>query len=535
MKKNILKTTLSLMLATSVLFGCAANGGVEVSKDDVATSAPAEKNDTFVYAIEADPGNNINIVYTSGRYDGMIEQQVYQTLFDYYSPDDITYYLAKDVTPNEDLTVYTANLRDDVYFHDGEKFTADDVLFSFKAMSSDPICQYYSALQFGGDGLLVEKVDDYTVTFTLKKPMPNFMEVIGYVYIAPEHIYGAVTDFSSNPDNIIPIGTGPYKYAEYKEGESTTLVKNENYAFGDPQIEKIVYQVIPDKNSAILSLQNGSVTALSIDATDIEKFNNSPVDIYPYSEGRVGGIFFNFRTKTNNEINNDLFRKAVFYGINKDELIEGVYVSEEYAEKAYSFLPSTATYQTDDVEKYEYDPEKSKQLLEESGVQNKNLVIAYPGSVTAYQNMAALVQDQLNQVGFNVELKAMDSSAFSQQLRDGTAEFDAYFNGYIMGIDPDTYGLLFMPDTQENPNPNFNGYNDTEVTRLFLEGIRESDETKRAEIYKELQQTIADNASFYPIAENKRIVAISNTIGGVEEARLKPVYGFEDMSHLFFK
>ena len=116
-------------------------------------------------------------------------------------------------------------------------------------------------------------------------------------------------------------------------------------------------------------------------------------------------------------------------------------------------------------------------------------------------------------------------------MQNKDTDYDIFFGGYIMGIDPDTFNSLFI----SNSSSNFMHYEDAEIDSLFDKARVETDEATRKELYTELQVKIQDAAYFYPILENKRIVVMNSNLKGVEDAKLVPVYTFEDMSKLSFE
>ena len=224
-------------------------------------------------------------------------------------------------------------------------------------------------------------------------------------------------------------------------------------------------------------------------------------------------------------------RQAIFYALNRTDLINAAFGSEEYAKKAYSFLPNENKFHTDNVEKYEFDQAKAKELLAKAGVSGLKLKRGYPGSNVPYQKEAAIIQQNLKAVGIDVELAAGEDAAISKQMKDKNSNYDMFLGGYIMGIDPDTFNSLFLSDSQWN----YSHFADKQIDDLFNAGRVETDEAKRKEIYNQIQQKLQANAYFFPILENKRIVVMSSNLQGVDDAKLVPVYTFEDMSKLYYK
>ena len=125
----------------------------------------------------------------------------------------------------------------------------------------------------------------------------------------------------------------------------------------------------------------------------------------------------------------------------------------------------------------------------------------------------------------------MENNLFAELKNDGSTKYNLFLGGYIMGNDPDLYGALFKTEGRANYFQTENKATD----ELFNKAAVELDEAKRKELYNELQQAIAEDARIYPIVDNKKILAVNNRIGNVEDAGLIPLYTFEDVSKLTIK
>lgn len=524
--KKISKILVGLMTATFVFVGCGnSNKGGESSTGNK-TSA---QSDTFIYGIEGDPGNSVNVITTSDRFGLMQIKLTYSPLY-MYNADGINYFLAESMEESEDHLTYTAKLRKDVKWSDGEQFTADDVVFTYNEMLKEENAGWaYSQLIFNGKPVKIEKVDDYTVNFVLPEVSAPAIELLANIFIMPKHIYEGESNFANSEKNAKPVGTGPYILEEYKAGQYVKFVKNENYFLGKPQISNVIFRTIQDANTAKLSLQKGEINALVVQSSDLDGLMNDSLTSYTYDEGRIAYMVLNSNSP---KLQDKKVRQAIFYALNRTDLINAAFGSEEYAAKAYTFLPNENSFHADNVEKYEYNLEKAKQLLGEAGVSGLKLKLGYAGTNVPYQKDAAIIQQNLKAVGIDLELAAGEDAAISQEMKNAqSTNYDMFLGGYIMGIDPDTFNSLFTSESLFN----YSHYKDTEIDDLFNAGRVETDGAKRQEIYNKIQQRLQDNAYFYPILENKRILVMSSNVAGVEEAKLVPVYTFEDMSKLYLK
>ncbi len=517
---KILTTTLA---AAMLLIAC---GNKAENSNNGETST---QSDSFIYGIPGDPGNSVNVITTSDRYGLMTIKALYSPLY-MYNADGINYFLAESMTPSEDNLTYTAKLRKDVKWSDGESFTADDVVFTYEQMLKEENAGWaYSQLIFNGKPLKVEKIDEHTVNFILPEVSAPAMELLANIFIMPKHIYEGETNFENSEKNATPVGTGPYKLVEYKAGQYVKFEKNEYYYLGEANIKNVIFRIIPDANTAKLALQKGEINALSVQSSDLNDLTKGE-DLTPYSygEGRVAYVVIN---SNSDKLQDKKVRQAIFHGMNRTDLINAAFGSKEYADEVYTFLPNVNPFYTEDVEQYNFDQEKAKKLLEESGVTNLTVKLGYTANDVPSQKEATIIQQNLKAIGINVELAGQEGTALSQQMQKEDSDYDMFIGGYIMGIDPDTFNSLFTSESQYN----YSHYKDKEIDDLFNAGRVETDEAKRVEIYTKIQQKIQDNAYFYPMLSNKRIVVMSSNITGEDEAKLVPVYTFEDMSKLKFE
>lgn len=526
--KKLSKILTASIAAAMLLTACGTKVDNNTS-DSNNNEEASTQSDSFIYGIAGDPGNSVNVITTSDRYGLMTIKALYSPLY-MYNADGINYFLAESMTPSEDNLTYTAKLREDVKWSDGEPFTADDVVFTYEEMLKEENAGWaHSQLIFNGKPLTVEKVDDYTVDFILPEVSAPAMELLANIFIMPKHIYEGETNFANSEKNATPVGTGPYRQVEYKAGQYVKFEKNEYYYLGEANIENVIFRIIPDANTAKLALQKGEINALSVQSSDLNDLTKEEnLTAYDYGEGRVAYVVLNSNSE---KLQDKKVRQAIFYAMNRTDLINAAFGSKEYADEVYTFLPNVNPFYTEDVEQYNFDVEKAKKLLEESGVTNLTVKLGYTSNDVPSQKEATIIQQNLKAIGINVELAGQEGTALSQQMRNQDSDYDMFIGGYIMGIDPDTFNSLFTSESEYN----FSHYKDTEIDDLFNAGRVETDEAKRIEIYTKIQQKLQDNAYFYPMLSNKRIVVMSSNITGVDEAKLVPVYTFEDMSKLDYK
>lgn len=495
-----------------------------------ATSAfAAGSKDTFIYGLDGDPGNAINVITTGDRYGLMSIKLLYSPLY-MYNADSKVFFLAESLSASADHLTYTAKLRKNVKWHDGVPFTADDVVFTYEAMLKESNGGWaYGQLQLGGKPVEVKKIDDYSVAFKFPAVSAAAEELIANIFIMPKHVYEGEKDIATSPKNAAPVGTGPYKFKEYKSGEYLKFEANPDYFLGAPKIKNVVFRVIGDPNTAGLALQNGEIGALAVAPADALKYkNNARLSVIPYDEGRIAYLSFNFASPAT--ASKDL-RKALAFAIDRADVIKAAFLSESFAVPAYTFLPNESPYHSDKVEKYATSAAKAKEYLAKSGAKNPKLKLAYAGNNKQQAAQAMIIQQAAKKVGIQIELVGMDATALYKKLTDKSSDFDLFLGGYIMGIDPDTFNGLFVSGDASN----YGHYANKAVDELFAKGRIETDVKKRSAIYAEIQRVLQDDLAIYPLAESKRVLVIDSSIGGLKAAGLVPVYTFEDMSKIFYK
>ncbi len=546
--KKLLALTLSMGLAAGSLAACGGKDPVVETEPQQTTSAAAGGENggaaetsaegesqgtegasaggsTFTYAIGGDPGANVNVITTGDRFGLMTIKMVYSPLC-MYNADGINWFLAESVDTSDDNMTYTFHLRDDVVWSDGEPFNADDVVFTYEAMEDPNNAGWaYSQLVYDQGATKIEKIDDYTVAFTLPFASAGSLEMLCNIFIMPEHLYKDVTDFENNDINTKPVGTGPYVMAEYSPGSHVKFEANDTYFLGRPDIDTFVFQIVENSNTAMMAIQSGEIDAWVATPAEVAQMDleGNNLTTYAYSEGRVAYMAINVK-----QIPDEKVRKAIFYALNTKDINDAVYLSEDNYLTPTSFLPPISQFYTENVETYETDVDKAKELLKEAGAEGLKVTLTYSGSDSAQTTQATLIQQQLAQAGITCELNGMDSTAMFAQLDEPDNDIQMFLNGYIMGIDPDTFYPLFAVDGVYNRSR----HEYAELDELFKRGRETMDGDERFAIYEELQQVLQEKAFFYPLASNNRLLVVNKRVGGVDEAGLVPVYTFEDTSKL---
>ncbi|MBO7745657.1 ABC transporter substrate-binding protein [Paenibacillus sp. MWE-103] len=511
--------------------GNTTTGNAPANNGQAADNGQPKDGGSLIVAVGADPVI-LNPNYAGDRVSLTIDQALYAPLFQVDNGKK-TFYLADSLDLSADKLTYTLKLKDGLTWHDGQKLTADDVVFTIDKILDEKQNSFLRAnFIINGKPIQAVKKDDLTVEFKLPQVAPAFEATLVQVSPIPKHVFENEADIEKSTKNATPVGSGAFKFKEYKTGEYVTLERFDHYFGGKPHLDSITYRIAKDTNAANLALQNGEINVKYLDPQDvatIQATNN--FEILPYSEGRLSYLLFNENSDTG-ALKKKEVRQALSYALNREELISTAYMSGDYADPAKSILASDNIYFDNDVPSFDNDAAKAKELLQSAGAGNLKLRFITSSGNKAQEAIALYVQQKLKAVGVDVQINAMDASAYGTKFSDlKSTDYELAAGGYIMGYDPDAYSILYAT----NGDANYTHYSNPKVDDLFKQGGAEGDQAKRGEIYKQLQEIVAEDAPVYPIAYTKTIVAVDKKYGGLDEAILKPVVIFEDPSKLYLK
>ncbi|RLD04928.1 MAG: hypothetical protein DRI32_04875, partial [Chloroflexi bacterium] len=344
---------------------------------DYMEGVTVEGSDTFVFGRGGDSVQLDPAVVTDGesfRVTGQVLEPLYQ-----YEPGSTKPIpaLAEECVANEDSTEWTCTLRQGVKFHDGTDFNADAVIFNYDRWhyTDNPyhfdsqVFEYYEYMWGGFDDASiiasVEKVDDYTVKFVLTDSLAPFLANLAmdmFAISSPAAIEAAGADYGL--PGVGAVGTGPYKFVEWVEGDSITLEANADYWNGAPPTPNLVMKVIADDSARFLALKAGDIQGLEQAVVEDLDAAEAADDLYVMTRPALntGYLAFSYRVV---EFQDPLVREAFAHAINREGLIENFYGA--YGEAATNFLPPLIWGHNDAIEDWTYDPELSRQLLAEAG------------------------------------------------------------------------------------------------------------------------------------------------------------------------
>lgn len=462
-------------------------------------------------------GKENTLVYGSGDYTsinpalyehGEINSLIFSGLTARDQNNQIIPCLAKDWNFDAASLTYTFHLRDDVKWHDGEAFTSADVKFTLEAiMNPDNLSEIASNYE---DITGIETPDDTTVKIALRAPNVALLDYLT-IGILPKHLLEG-KDLAADPFNQKPVGTGPYRLTNWDQGQSITLEKNTAYFDGVPQIDKIIFKIVADEKTRALQLQSGELDFAQISPQDAEQFRQAEgFTVYDMATADYRGILYNF--------NNDLFKNnrelpnALSYAIDREAVIESVLLGHGTA--AYSPLQA-GPYNNEAMEKFSYQPDKTRSLLEAAGWKlGDDGIYQKGGTPLRFKincgegdqvriDMANICAQQLRAVGADVTVSVNASTDWANQ--------ETYLIGWGSPFDPDDHTYkVFGTDK----GANYSGYSNAAVDSL-LQRARETDvDSERLALYREFQEELAKDLPYTFIAYVDAIYVGASNIKGI--------------------
>lgn len=507
------------------------------------TEKAADKVPVFPKVSQADPegtlvfslGGEISIlnpILSSDTASSAVEGTIFSGMTKINEKLDIIPDIARKWSVSADGRVYTFYLRDDVFWHDGVKCTAEDVKFTFDSIL-DPKVNSVRRGDFIIDGVPIEfiVVSPYILRAVLPKPFAPFLASAG-MSILPKHLLNG-KDINAASFNQHPIGTGPFKFKEWVSGDHVTVERNEKYYGGKPRLSKILYKIVPDENSRLIALEAGEADESDVPAKDykrIKRLNN--INVFEYDSLVYTYLGLN--------LDNPLFRdknvrKALAYATDKGQMINLIF--RGLASPAYSPSAPVSWVYEDKVNKYPYNIQKANKMLDDAGwkmrkedigasgyrgIREKNgkkfefEILVNQGNKER-EKAAVILQWQYKKIGVKVNIRILEWSAMLKIVNAPKApkQFDALIIGWSLGIDPDSYSIWH---SSQFPNGlNFIDYKNPVVDRLLEQGRTTIDKGNRKAIYQELQRIIADDQPYIFLWYPKSIAAVSKRVGGLSK------------------
>lgn len=538
----------ALMLAfILVLAACSGDGGAdsasteeeeeagaaEESEDNTAEDSDAEADSgaegeqVLVFARGGD-SESLDPSSTTDGESSRVTRQILETLLTFEEDSfELEPGLAHDWEVSDDGLNYTFYLEEGVTFHDGTDFNAEAVKTNFERWA-DPEHEYgfadenyvYSmyGTMFGGfqgdDGHVIEEINvvgDHEIEFVLSQPLGFFLQNMAMSYFG---ITSPAAFEEYGPEiNENPVGTGPFQFVSWSKDDSIVLEKFENYRIdGMPKLDEVVFEVIPDNAARLIALRSGEIDIMDglnpDDAAGIE--SEEGLELYTRAENNVGYVGFNTQKEPLDQVE---VRQAINYAIDKQSIADALYAG--YANTAKNMLPPSYMGYNDEVEAYEYDPERAQELLAEAGYEDGmeielwTMPVARP-YMPDPETVSEIVQNNLAEVGIEVEIVREEWAPYLEKTLQGEQEM------FMLGWsgtngDPD-YFLSSLLHGSNVGSSNRTFYQNDEVDELLDQAKRSVDQDERAAFYQEAQALISEDSPTATLVHSTPVLATTSDV-----------------------
>lgn len=500
-----------------VAVACGGGGGGTSSPASVGTEVVDTTKDTLVVAINSDPANlsPLFLDINTGNW------KVFSGLVQYDQDLRLVPDLAAELPAVADAgRTVTVKLRSDPRFHDGQPFTAADVVFTWNALLDPAVASpLYRTWDLAGLVESVEAVDTHTVRFRLGRPDPAFLDKL-YVGIVPEHLLTG-QDLAKTDFNRQPVGTGPYKMGERRPGDRMALEANADYYGGPPMIKRIVYTFIPDENARAAALRQGSIDVARLPPRLADTFaDDSRLQVVTVPSAAVDQVAL----PTGNPVLADSkVRRALAMAFDRETAAAGVYGGKGSAASS-PFVPSEWGF--DPTALIRFDPPAAAKLLDEAGwaiggdgfrakggTRLAFTVMILP-NITTHRELALALRSDLAKVGVDVTVDTVDSAVYKDRLAT-----DAWLHNLGNPYDPDS---VFYPTyhsklaTDNDPGTNPAAMSDPAVDAALAAGRAGATREERTTAYRALQQALIANGAYLYMGVGNHTIVVPSAVRGLE-------------------
>ncbi|WP_322097233.1 ABC transporter substrate-binding protein [Pelagibius sp. Alg239-R121] len=494
----------------------AAAGAVVAAAALPITAAAQTPPDVLIVGQIAEP-KSLDPAAVTAVNDFRILVNVYEGLTRYKSGTlEVEPSLATGWSINEDGTEYTFTLRDGVMFHDGTPFNAEAVKFNFDRMLDEkhpyhdtgpfPLSFFFGAVQS------TEAVDATTVKFTLNAPYAPFLSNLAYptgLIVSPEAVKASGKEFGRNP-----VGSGPFKFAEWRSNEAVVVERNDDYWGEAAGTKAVVFRPITDANTRVAEMLAGGIDMMvEVPPTSLGEFEG---DRFSVAEQAGPHVWFLILNAKEGPFADKRVRQAANYAINKEAIVNNV-LEGTASVAAGPTPPAFAWAYNDALEPYPYDPGKAKSLIKEAGADGATLTFYVTEGGSGMLDpvpMGTAIQADLEAVGFDVKIETYEWNTFLGEVNPGLEGKADMAEMAWMTNDPDTLPYLALRSKAWPADGGFNsGYYANEKVDKLLEAARTAtDQEERARLYREMQSIVQEDAPWVFVANWKQNAVTSDRV-----------------------
>lgn len=464
----------------------------------------------LVIGLESSP-TNLDPRYATDANSYRLTQALFNSLFklDSHSrpvPDIVERW------EHSDKTVYTFYLKQGIRFHDGSELSAEDVAYTFETVLNPS----FKSPHIGAFDKIksIERVDRYTIRFTLKEPFAPFLINTAVMGIVPKH----AAQKSGADFGYAPVGSGPFRLTAFLPDEKIVLKAHTDYFEGRPKTDMITFKILPDSTIRLLELSQGRIHLLQ---------NDIPPDLLPFLEKRdnlkivkkkgttYSYLGFNLKDPI---LKNQKVREAIAYAIDKESIIR--YILKGLATPARGILSANNWAYEGDVKVFDYDTERALRLLDEAGFQDPDGdgpgtrfdLIFKTSTDQLRRRIAEVIQQQLKEVGIGMSIQSYEWGTFYSDIKSGN--FQMFTLSWVGITDPDVLYYIFHSSNVPPRGANRGMYANERVDRLIEEGRVTWDTSRRKKAYSLIQKILAEEVPYVSLWHTTNVAVMNKSVHG---------------------
>jgi peptide/nickel transport system substrate-binding protein len=489
-------------------------------------TAPApDRRGTLTEGVIGTPRYINPILAQTNEVDLDLARLIFSSLFRFDANGELKPDLAKEYSVSEDKKTYTIKIKDDVLWQNPEgkkeKLTSDDIMFTVKAIQNP---SYKSPLRANLTGVELEKIDDYTINFSLKNPYEPFLQNLTFG-ILPSHIWQYINADNTHlaQYNIKPIGSGMYKLDKITKDKlgkiiSVELAANNDYYGKIPYIEKVIFKFFKDQESLVEAINGGQIDATAyLGGKEAKLIALADFKNYDMETPRYFSVFFN--QEKSKLLADKNIRLALNYLTDKNQLLEAAIGGN--GRKIETPIPPVFKESTADTKIYKFDPSYAATILTNLGwieqedkfrIQEikEKIKDAKTGKITErvkeiipleftlttgdspeFKKIAETIQSQWQAGGVKVNLNFLKPADAQSAIKN--RDYDALLFGEILNIDPDPY-IFWHSSEAKDPGLNLALYANKNADKILEDARQEFDAEKRKELLAKFQVQVVDDA-----------------------------------------
>lgn len=518
-KNKILAGIFSTVLLLSLFTGCGATSAELPDTSTPSNTQSSNGESVLRYAVASSPKGLFSPLLSTTTYDNNVNSLVYSPLILLDENNEYQPGLAEKYEFSDDKLTLTFNLRKGVKWHDGEEFTADDVAFTFTSIA-DP---KYTGSRFNEISKIVgaqdyhdgksdsisgiKVIDPNTISFTYTEVYAPALSNFSQRGIIPKHIWSKVdiADWENQSDLLNkPIGTGPFKLTDFKADQYVELAKNDSYFGGTPKIDKFIFKVT-NTETELSELAKGDIDVVTLSSIKEEelkelkeagiKIEEKPSANYQFMTMNSNGEFFKDKK----------VRQAITYAINRKGMVTSLLEDHGQVVNAPLSLAGWA-YPKSGLNNYDYNVEKAKELLKDSGWNENNGVLekdgkkfevelVVPTGNKSREQSAPIIQQNLKDIGITVNISTMDVASAMAKTK-GEGDYDMALLGFTLEVDPGDANRYWSSSIANGSQFNFSNFINSKSDELIDNATKTVDRDERKQIYAEWAQLINEEAPY---------------------------------------